>query len=148
MQKNLLLKRFLGLMFFFGLLSVLVFIDQFLKYKIRHNNGFYLCNSGISFSVHVPIFIFWLVLAIFFLIFIIFLYKKRNFSYFFIAGLAFFIGGTLSNITDRLLFSCVLDYIPFFQKILPVFNVADVGIFVGSCFVFFSLLSNTSRKGE
>lgn len=148
MQKNLLLKRFLELLSFFSLLSVSVLIDQFLKYRIRHNGGFYLCNSGISFGLHIPIFIFWLILAIFFLIFVICLHKKRTFSCFFAIGLAFFIGGTLSNITDRFLFGCILDYISFFQKIFPIFNAADVEIFFGSCFMFFSLLPKTSCKSE
>ena len=148
MQKNTLLKRFFGSNCFFTVPFSLILIDQLLKYKIRHAGGFYLCNKGISFSIQVPTVIFWLILAIFFLILLLSLYEKEHFSRFFLLGLAFFVGGMLSNVVDRLFFGCVLDYITVFQKIVPVFNFADVGISVGSCFMFFSLLPKSPSKGE
>ena len=148
MQNNLLIKCFFKLICFFILVFVLVFIDQFLSYGIRLGGGFYLCNSGISFGLLVPSVVFWLVLAIFFLLFLFFIYKKGSFSYLFTLGLALFISGALSNIADRFLLGCVVDYIMLFKNIFPIFNLADVEIFLGSCFVFLSLLPKTFFKSE
>lgn len=147
MQKNPLLKPFYKLLCFFSIFFSLVLADQFLKYKIRLNGGFYLCNQGISFGINVPNIVFWLVLGIFFLIFMFFIYKKRLFSCFFIVGLALFISGALSNIIDRFLFGCILDYISFYKKLFPVFNMADIGIFTGVCIIFFEIIiKNPSKK--
>lgn len=109
-------------------------IDQLIKYKIRSNGGFYICNPGISFGIQIPTFAFWLILAVF-VFFALFKHKtllqnfKQNKPYF--VFLSLFLGGCLSNLLDRLLFGCVVDYIfPFWQK-LPVFNLADMAIFFG-----------------
>ena len=146
MQKNTLLKHFFRSSYFFVVFVFLISIDQFFKYKIRHSGGFYFCNKGISFGIKMPDIVFWLVLIIFFLIGMFFLQRKESFSGLFLLGLSFFIGGTLSNVVDRFFFGCVLDYITLFQKIIPVFNLADVGIFLGSCFVFFDLLPKIPSK--
>ncbi|EKE19427.1 MAG: hypothetical protein ACD_9C00021G0004 [uncultured bacterium] len=108
--------------------------DQLIKYNIRSNGGFYICNPGISLGIQLPTFAFWLILAIF-LFFAISHYEtfiqnfKQNKLFFVFLGL--FLSGLLSNLLDRFLFDCIIDYIfPFWQK-LPVFNLADVAIFFG-----------------
>jgi len=133
---------------FCGILFSFVSVSQLLNYVIRHSGGFYLCNSGISFGIRVPNIFFWLVFAIFLLALVVFLYKKRSFSDVFVVGLALSGGGALSNATDRLLFGCVLDYIPLFKKAPVFFNVADVGIFLGTCLIFFALLEKTVGRSE
>jgi len=146
MQSNLLIKTLKKTVFFGGIASLVVIIDQLFKYKIRHSGGFYLCNSGISFGIQFSNVIFWLIIALFCLIILfycVFLYKQRIFFYFsglVLIGLSLFVGGVLSNLIDRLLMGCVLDYISFF-KLFPIFNLADMGIFLGSCLVLFFLLS-------
>lgn len=47
-----------------------------------------------------------------------------------VLALAFILAGATSNITDRLVYGGVIDYLPFFG--LSTFNVADVEIFVGA----------------
>lgn len=145
MQKKPTIKRFYRLLCFLGTTPSIIFIDQFFKYKISHNGGFYLCNSGVSFGVPVPGVIFWLVCAIFFLILTFFLHKKPPDSYLLVVGLTFLCGGVLSNLLDRVRFGCVLDYITLFKEVFPVFNIADVGIFLGSCLILFrSLIKRSS----
>lgn len=127
---------------FLGLFIII--IDQLFKYKIRQSGGFYLCNSGISFGIQLPIPAFWLILGLFLfflVVYFVFLHNTPVFSLnFLFLGLGLIIGGALSNVSDRLFFGCVLDYISFFKKFFPVFNVADIGIFGGSLFILFSLI--------
>ena len=131
---------------FWGLFVIL--IDQVLKYKIRQNGGFYLCNSGISFGIQLPVPIFWLILGLF-LFFLavcfIFLHKQAFSLNFLFLGLGLIMGGAVSNILDRFFFGCVLDYIFVFKKFFPVFNVADISIFCGLLFIFFSLTKKATR---
>ena len=152
MKNNFLIKHSTKISFFSSIAGVVVIFDQFLKYKIRHSGGFYLCNSGISFGI--PFFntIFWLIVAFFSLtalFYCIFLYKKRTLLHIYpltLIGLALFVGGGISNLIDRLFLGCVLDYIQFFKP-FPVFNFADISIFLGSCFVLFFLLSKHEPCG-
>lgn len=122
--------------------SVLI-VDQFIKYKIRSTGGFYICNQGISFGLRLPNLLFWLIIS-FFVLLGLYWFKHssdiflQNKPFFVFTGL--FLGGILSNLFDRLFFSCVFDYIfPFWQK-LPVFNLADISISV-SVFILILLLS-------
>jgi lipoprotein signal peptidase len=41
------------------LLLLLIFIDQLSKYLVRHEGGFYICNEGISFGLHINPIVFW-----------------------------------------------------------------------------------------
>lgn len=142
LPKGPLKKTFLFLL----ITSLLIASDQFLKYKIRHSGGFYLCNNGISFGIQFPGVFFWLFVALFalfgFFYYVFLCHKKQlpHFSFLFLAGLAILVGGVLSNLTDRVFLGCVLDYISSFQN-FPIFNLADIGIFGGSCLAVFFLLS-------
>ncbi|HOX10455.1 MAG TPA: signal peptidase II [Candidatus Moranbacteria bacterium] len=125
---------------FLGLFIII--IDQLFKYKIRQSGGFYLCNSGISFGIQLPIPAFWLILGLFLLllvIYFIFFHKQAFSQNFLFLGLSLIMGGALSNISDRFFFGCVLDYISIFKNFFPIFNVADVGISSGLLFILFSL---------
>lgn len=140
MFKDLTASRFLKWGVFLGLFVVI--LDQILKYKIRQDGGFYLCNSGISFGIQLPVPIFWLILGLFLFflaVYFIFFHKQAFSQNFLFLGLGLIIGGALSNILDRFFFGCVLDYISVFKKFFPVFNVADISIFCGVLFIFFSL---------
>ena len=137
MQHNLLPKLLKKTSLFLEITGLVVAFDQFLKYKIHHNGGFYLCNGGISFGITLFGVFFWPILALFLLIILfycVFLYKKRDLLYIELISLALLLGGTLSNLLDRFLFGCVLDYIDFLKP-FPVFNLADVSIFSGSCLI-------------
>jgi signal peptidase II len=140
MFKDLTASRFLKWGVFLGLFVVI--LDQILKYKIRQDGGFYLCNSGISFGIQLPVPIFWLILGLFLFflaVYFIFLHKQAFSLNFLFLGLSLIMGGALSNISDRFFFGCVLDYISIFKNFFPIFNVADVGISSGLLFILFSL---------
>lgn len=146
MQKNAFLKLFFTKIALFLTFFVLILIDQFFKYKIRSNGGFYLCNKGISFGINIPSTVFWLILAVFLLITVFLYIKNKPPSIFFNIGLVFFISGSISNLIDRLVFGCVLDYIAIFKEIFPVFNIADINIFIGCFFIFLSLFTKNPLK--
>jgi lipoprotein signal peptidase len=135
-------RRFLQLILFFIGMAVVTTIDQFLKRLIRQNGGFYVCNKGISFNIEIPYVTFWV--ALLFFIFIIsiclYLYKKSALLSIFLLSLTLIGGGTASNGLDRLFFGCVFDYLRLPLKQLPLFNVADIGIFIGTCLLLFILL--------
>jgi len=147
--KVLFLKNIPYLSLFFGIFFSVIALDQFLKYKIRHSGGFYLCNHGISFEISISNPILWLIAGIFFIFAttsLVHLYKKGLFSGLFSIGFALLVGGVSSNLTDRIVFGCVLDYITVFKTIFSIFNLADICIFLGTCLILLHLIrKNTSR---
>lgn len=117
------LKKSFALLLFISL----IFIDQLSKFIIRHFGGFYICNSGIVFGIKVPalaIYLFWIII----LILIFYIHKKRLLlnSYFVIL----FLSGAISNLLDRLIFGCVIDFIDL--RFWPIFNPADIFICFGA----------------
>lgn len=122
---------------------VVIAIDQYFKYKIRQNGGFYICNEGISFGISFFHINFVLILSLFLIIGAVFYIKKytndKPLFYIFLACFSIFLGGALSNILDRVFWGCVIDYLNPFGKIFPFFNVADIAIST-SCILIFYLL--------
>lgn len=121
------------------LIIVLFCLDQSAKFLVTQENFKlnHLCNKGIAFGIKIPpAFILFLNLVIIVFLFYYLLKElkqkpliKKS------LGLILIVAGALSNLTDRLLFGCVIDYIDF--KIWPVFNLADTFISIG---VFIMLL--------
>lgn len=121
----------------FLILILAIFFDQLVKYLIRSSSGFYICNQGISFGFYIPRIIFYpMVLAIIVFLGAYFL-DKITLSKYYISkiGLAFILGGALGNLIDRFNFGCIIDFIDL--KFFPVFNLADIFIFVGAIIVLF-----------
>lgn len=61
-----------------------------------------------------------------------------------VLGFSLIIGGGASNIVDRLIRGCVVDFIDF--KIWPAFNLADAAISVGVGVLVLSLLVSQKNK--
>lgn len=118
---NLILKQSLTV-------SVLVIIDQLSKYIIRSSGGFYICNSGISFGIHLSLGIFYLLWIIIITAIVLLIFKSR--SKLTIFSLLLILSGAFSNIIDRLFFGCVIDFINI--KVWPIFNIADILISAGA----------------
>ncbi|MBI2327343.1 signal peptidase II [Candidatus Curtissbacteria bacterium] len=59
-------------------------------------------------------------------------------------GYSLIIGGSLSNIGDRLIRGCVIDYINLGWW--PAFNLADAAIIIGVGILIFSILSKSKAK--
>lgn len=55
-----------------------------------------------------------------------------------LSGASLLIGGALSNITDRLTRGCIPDY--FALGWFPAFNVADIGISIGTILLLIAIL--------
>lgn len=111
----------------------LFFIDQFSKYLIRQSGGFYLCNQGIAWGIKLPTFIFWIFWILIILV-IFYLFYKEFFKTTFpkkylVYALILIFSGAVGNLTDRIVFGCIIDFIDL--KIWPVFNLADSFITIG-----------------
>lgn len=110
-----------------SLLAGLIFIDQLTKHLIRLYGGFYLCNQGIAWGINFPGSAFWM-LWIGIIALIVFAIATRDPDsnpY----CLIIILSGAISNIIDRLVFGCVIDFID--VHVWPVFNMADIFIVFG-----------------
>jgi len=56
-----------------------------------------------------------------------------------LSALGLILGGAIGNLTDRLLFGYIIDFLDF--RVWPVFNVADSAITVGSLLLIMRLFS-------
>lgn len=125
-----------------AVLSLLLIIafDQFSKYLIRQNDGFYICNKGVAFGVNIPEAIFlpiWITIVV---LIVLYLYKNKSDVYF----VSLIIAGALSNMIDRIIFGCVTDFINL--KVWPLFNVADTFIVIGAVLLIVSKIKKENKK--
>ena len=115
-----------------GLFLSLLLVDQFSKYFIRHFGGFYICNTGIAFGLKfstIIIFLFWLIIFIF-IWKLSKIYKSNKTTR---DGMILMISGGISNLIDRLIFGCIMDFIDL--HFWPVFNLADIFICLGAIMI-------------
>jgi len=120
-------------------------IDQFFKWVVRTNMSVghsfpvwpgvlyidYVRNAGGAFSILEGaqwLFIAVAAVVVFVVIRIDRRYKPGVWTR---IGLALVLGGALGNLTDRVLFGTVVDYVYFRIINFPVFNAADVAITIG-----------------
>jgi len=137
--KEMVSKRFLFL------LLVLISLDQFLKYLIRHKDGFYICNSGIAFGIQIPVIIFpiifvGIILGGIYAIIILSDGKKIK-SRLNFYGFVFIVAGAIANIIDRCMFGCVIDFINIGFLNFPLFNLADIFITVGAGLIIYEKMA-------
>lgn len=66
------------------------------------------------------------------------------------AAIALIIGGALGNLVDRVRVGAVTDFLDFFIGVYhwPAFNIADTGIFVGACLLFFQSYWNSGKTKQ
>jgi signal peptidase II len=110
--------RFIFLFFF------LVSIDQFLKFIFLEES---ICNKNLAWSIPIAsgVFYFFWLIVFFFLIY----YFLKSENYFERTALALTLSGSVSNLIDRIIHGCVIDFIDL--KLWPVFNSADIYITIG-----------------
>lgn len=118
---------------YFAFFSALIASDQILKYKIRSESGFYICNKGIAWGIELPHLLFWflwtgIIFLLFVLIYRAFQRKELTFSRY--LAFTLILSGAISNLIDKLEFGCVTDFIDL--KFWPIFNLADVFIVIGT----------------
>lgn len=108
-------------------------------------------NRGVSFgmlqssSVWGPILLGAVTLIIIVLLF--FWLREANTKLYAIA-LGLIIGGALGNLTDRVIYQAVVDFIDihFFGYHWPAFNVADSAISIGAIYIIYESLFNRTRE--
>jgi signal peptidase II len=126
----------------------LIILDQFSKYLIRFQGGFYLCNTGIAWGIKLPSFLFWIfwILIVFFILYLIYreLFQKNSFNILFLSALILILGGTMGNLIDRTLFGCIIDFIDL--RVWPVFNLADSFITIGALLIIFKSQFSIFKK--
>lgn len=61
-------------------------------------------------------------------------------------GLGLIVGGALGNLTDRLRFGQVVDFLDF--RVWPVFNLADTAIVIGACLLILEVLKDRPKEPE
>lgn len=150
----------------------LILLDQFSKYLIRLQSGFYICNSNLAFGIIFPDYLsypFWIIVILLIILFlnlniqIPISNKTPNpnkkilgfFTWNFIGNLSFDIGISKTHSFPLILimsgaFSNIIDRLCFGcvidfinLKFWPVFNIADVYITIGA--IILLLISVKSR---
>lgn len=133
---------------------ILIFIDQVVKliitkqiYNLSINiisgllNITYIENTGMAFSMGnlIPSIIINIITIVFIVILIVYNNKKMKLTT--LLSLILVLAGGISNLIDRIIRGYVIDYIDFNPIIKsPIFNLADIFIFVG-CTLFLIMLS-------
>lgn len=144
-------SSFLGgtLLIFFGMIALLVLLDQFTKslvvkyIKSIHTlpiieNVFHLTyveNRGAAFSIFQGKQTFLIVVTLIFTIFLIYYLIKvptTRDSLWFKISLSFIIGGAIGNLIDRIRFGYVIDFFDFRIIHFAIFNTADSFVVVGT----------------
>src|SRR6056297_762509 len=142
---------------------LIIFVDQLSKFLIRSNfyqsqrlsiieDYFYLTfvkNRGAAFGILSGQRIFFIIITVFFLIFIIYLYKNElPQTALAKTAVIFLLGGSTANLIDRMLLHYVTDFIAFdlfdFYQ-LPVINIADIFIFFGVVILIYQLIFSVDR---
>lgn len=149
--------------------TLLMFVDQLIKYFVIHNlelyksiklipNFFYITfvkNDGAAFSIlkgNRWLLIAIGIIALMFMIKLIIMDKKI--TKLDVVSYSLVIGGILGNLVDRVLYGSVIDYLDFylFGYNAPVFNFADSCIVIGAIIIICVLIkegnnyeSNNSR---
>jgi len=105
-------------------------------------------NTGAAFGMfrsHPHLFVIIAALSVFFICVFLFL-KRKRLRFFEKLALSFILSGTLGNLTDRLRFGHVIDFIDF--RIWPVFNIADSFITIGVVILIVSVVWGMTLRGR
>lgn len=128
---------------------ITIIIDQLVKILVKTNmhlhqeiniipNFFslhYIKNTGAAFSIFNDQTTFLIITtAVFLVIMSHYIKHENNFTKLSIISLGILLGGMFGNLIDRIIYSGVIDYLSFtiFNYNFPIFNIADIGITVGT----------------
>ncbi|MBY0403495.1 MAG: signal peptidase II [Cyanobacteria bacterium] len=104
-------------------------------------------NKGAAFSLFsqhpLPLLIFTSAL---FLSFLVYCLAKRNLWLWEVRAFGLILGGALGNIADRFMMGRVVDFLDFVVIDYPIFNLADVFIFIGVTFILIEIFHQKQRK--
>lgn len=153
-KKNIIVLLFVFIIFFIDLitknyainnliLNQSVYINDFLNFTLAFNYGAafsFLSDAG---GWQRWFFIIFSLLVIF--IIVIILVTDKNSEY---IAYSFILAGALGNLYDRILLGYVIDFIEFHYNNFywPIFNIADVAIFIGVVLLLYSLLFSNKKS--
>ena len=111
-------------------------------------------NTGafLSLGTSLPSPLRWLTLSLFpvlaLTVALFYLLIYRHNSLLFSVGLCFVIGGGIGNVTDRLLYGSVTDFLFIRAGIFRtgIFNLADMSIMTGACLIIIPMFIQEARK--
>ena len=115
------------------------FIPQILSLRYHENRG----AAWGMFSEQRWIFMTISTIAIIAIILFFFVTRKQKQHPLLILSLAFFCGGGIGNMIDRVLLGYVIDFLNFEFIEFPIFNVADSFISIGACLMVLHLILET-----
>ena len=114
----------------FAISFLIIVIDRIFKVYFLENDFFifkYSLNTGAAFGLFQGWNNFLILFSVAVVLFILYYRKNKNLE----IGMAFLLGGTLSNLIDRVFYHGVIDYIHI-NFLNNVFNLADVANIVGA----------------
>jgi signal peptidase II len=101
----------------------------------------FFCNENIAWGIRIPpsfFYVLWIII-----IGLLFFQLKKNKTFYARLPLILILSGGISNLIDRLIHGCVIDFIDL--KFWPVFNLADIFIAIGVAMLLLKILKNKSR---
>lgn len=125
-----------------------------LNESVRLINNFlylnYINNTGASFSILTNKKYLLIILSLVAIVIIIRYINTFKNTIFNRIGLGLLLGGILGNLSDRILFGYVKDFISLyiFGYSFPVFNIADICIVVGVIILIISILRGEDKNGS
>lgn len=126
------------LVLFSSVTFAIIILDQIMKFLASRNIClFFSKNYGAAFSILQGQTWLFILVALFFVVLIIANYKKLPKQNYVQIAFALFLGGTISNLIDRLAFGYVIDYLDF--KIFTN-NIADIAITIGVIMIVYHFL--------
>ena|SRR3989344_168039 len=110
-------------------ITKIVFKNKYYDLKLFSIN--YIENKGIAFGLFPNNTLFIIITSLIILILIYYLIKTKKHK----LALTLLLAGSISNLTDRIIFGYIIDFIDF--KIWPVFNIADISNTIGVILLLF-----------
>lgn len=125
----------------FLIIFLVIVADQSTKWLVVDSRVSWICNTGFAFGIGEGWFSSLIALFVLGVVGILLLREKRQPVFW---GYTLVVAGGISNLIDRLVRDCVIDFIDF--KIWPSFNLADSAITLGAMFLAIQLIGQKIRK--
>ena len=127
------------------LILTIITLNLLVSYKIHLNSGSYFCNKGIAFGLIMPkqLWLIWFLVLLGLIYFLFNNYQKNKGNLFIFLYTGIFFSGIVSNLLDRLIHSCIIDYFSILS--LPLFNLPDIEIFSGLLLIIFVFIVNKDK---
>lgn len=144
---------------------IVIILDQLIKFIISHHlklyqeikiiknffSLYYVRNTGAAFSILENNTTFLIVISVLFIVVLHnFIKKESNISIINQIAIGLILGGVFGNLIDRIVYQSVIDYLLFLigNHSFPVFNLADMGITIGSIILLINILIETKQEKE